>query len=154
MPFVYDDGGRKDTGRRGNAGDCVCRAIAITTGRPYADIYTELAAGNAAERGSRTGRSARSGIHTTRKWFKKHMRVLGFEWIPCMGIGTGCKVHLVAGELPMGRLIASVSSHYVAVIDGVIHDTSDPQRRTYWYEGSVVNRVSERCVYGYWNLAE
>ena len=26
--FVYDDGGRKDAGYKGDAGDCVCRAIA------------------------------------------------------------------------------------------------------------------------------
>jgi hypothetical protein len=31
-----------------------------------------------------------------------------------------------------------VSKHYCAVIDGVIHDTSDPSR-----DGT-------RCVYGYW----
>src|SRR6516164_288534 len=43
-----------------------------------------------------------------------------------MRIGQGCTVHLARGELPMGRLIVSVSRHVVAVIDGVIHDTHDP----------------------------
>lgn len=70
-----------------------------------------------------------------------------------MGIGTGCTVHLVAGELPMGRIVVSVSGHYTAVIDGVIHDTHDPQRRMYHYdEGGKLSRISERCVYGYWKL--
>ena len=54
-----------------------------------------------------------------------------------MGIGTGCKVHLRADELPAGRLVAALSHHMVAVIDGIIHDTYDCSR-----EGT-------RCVYGY-----
>lgn len=35
--FVYDDGGRADAGYRGDTRDCVTRAIAIATGRPYRD---------------------------------------------------------------------------------------------------------------------
>ena len=55
-----------------------------------------------------------------------------------MQIGSGCTVHLRDGELPMGRLLVSVSKHLVAVIDGVIHDLSDPSRN------------GTRCVYGFW----
>jgi hypothetical protein len=55
-----------------------------------------------------------------------------------MSIGQGCTVHLKADELPSGRLILSVSRHYVAMIDGVVHDTHDP------------SRGGTRCVYGYW----
>jgi hypothetical protein len=55
-----------------------------------------------------------------------------------MGIGTGCKVHLNADELPKGRLIVSVSKHYTALIDGVINDLYNP------------DRGGKRCVYGYW----
>lgn len=139
MNFVFDDGGRKAAGFKGNAGDCVVRAIAITTGRPYREVYVALSEGAGAERKSR-GRSARNGIHASRKWFKELMRSWGFEWTPTMQIGSGCTVHLRDGELPMGRLIASVSGHMVAVIDGVMHDTSDP------------SRGGTRCVYGYWKL--
>src|SRR5580658_9694624 len=46
-----------------------------------------------------------------------------------MEIGSGCKAHLRADELPKGRLIVSVSGHLTAVIDGVIHDTHEPSRR-------------------------
>jgi hypothetical protein len=68
------------------------------------------------------------------------MKDLGFEWTPTMTIGSGCKVHLKADELPNGRIIANVSKHVVAVIDGVIYDTHDPSRN------------ETRCVYGYWRL--
>lgn len=141
MRFVHSDGGRAAAGYKGSAGDCVCRAVAIASGKPYAEIYAALAQGAGTERRSR-GRSARNGIHVKRKWFKDYMRSLGFVWVSCMGIGTGCRVHLAAGELPAGRLVVHVSRHSVAVIDGVIHDTFDPQRDT------------GRCVYGYWELKE
>jgi len=36
---------------------------------------------------------------------------LGWKWTPTMRIGQGCKVHLRADELPVGRLIVSVSRH-------------------------------------------
>ena len=39
IPFVRNDGGRQAAGYRGPAGDCVCRATAIVTGRPYRDVY-------------------------------------------------------------------------------------------------------------------
>ena len=69
------------------------------------------------------------------------MRGLGFVWTPTMQIGSGCTVHLRDGELPMGRLVVSLSGHYCAVLDGVVHDLYDPSR-----DGT-------RCVYGYWRLA-
>jgi hypothetical protein len=55
------------------------------------------------------------------------MQSIGFEWLACMKIGGGCKVHLADGELPKGRLVV-VSRHSVAVIDGVVPDTFDDQR--------------------------
>lgn len=143
MKFIYNDGGRAKAGFRGSADDCVCRAITIASGLPYAKVYEALAEGNASQRrgkhdkGKRQ-RTARSGINTTRKWFKDYMASLGFHWVPTMHIGQGCKVHLKDGELPMGRLVVAVSKHYTAVINGEIYDTYDPQRG------------GQRCVYGYY----
>jgi hypothetical protein len=139
MDHVYDDGGREAAGFKGKAGDCVARAVAIATGKPYAEVYAVLSESAGNERKSK-GRSARNGIHTKRKWFHDYMTALGFTWKATMGIGTGCKVHLRDGELPMGRLVVSVSRHMVAVIDGVMRDTFD------------ASRDGTRCVYGYYSL--
>ena len=97
---------------------------------------------------------------------------LGFEWVATMGIGTGCTVHLHDGELPRGRLVVSVSKHLTCVIDGVIHDTFDPQRDVHgvrydvkdnpelkpgeWLhdDGGCICKISRRCVYGYWILTD
>lgn len=142
MKFELDDGGRVAAGFKGSAGDCVTRSIVIASGMPYADVYSALANGSGGERGGKRGkakgRTARNGIHTSRKWFKDLMESWGFKWVPTMQIGSGCKVHLRDGELPTGRLVVAVSKHYTAVIDGVIRDAFDPQR-----DGT-------RCVYGYW----
>lgn len=132
--WVYDDGGRVAAGFRGDAGDCVCRAIAIATGKPYRDVYDDLAERMAA-RGKT--RSARNGID--KKVIREYIASLGWTWWPTMSIGSGCQVHLEAGELPGGRIIVSLSKHVVAVVDGTVHDTHDPTR-----DGT-------RCVYGYWH---
>lgn len=174
MGFVFDDGGRAAAGRKGFAGDCVCRAIAIVAGLPYEEVYSRLAKERGEQRATkRTGKkraSAREGINTRRKWFKDYMASLGFEWVPTMGIGTGCTVHLCAEELPAGRIVVSVSKHYTAMVDGVIHDTHDPRRDVHCveqYRGQELKRgqwlhplgdricwIERRCVYGYWALRD
>lgn len=169
MKFIYDDGGRKEAGYKGTAGDCVCRAITIVTGKPYAEIYDALANGSGNERKSR-GRSARNGIRVKRKWFKEYMAQLGLEWTPTMFVGQGCKVHLLENELPKGRLVVSLSGHYTAVVDGVIYDIYDPSERgTTIYPPSYPKEHipkaaillengngwayrPDRCVYGYWSI--
>lgn len=80
--------------------------------------------------------SARNGVHGAT--MRRYMESIGWRFVPTMTIGSGCKVHLRADELPSGRIVCNVSKHYVAVIDGVIHDTHDPSR-----DGT-------RCVYGYY----
>ena len=138
MKFLYDDGGRSAAGYSGSAGDCATRAIAIATGKSYQEVYdglNGLICGKGQTRRMRRG-SARTG--TPHGIDREYLQAPGWTWTPTMKIGSGCKVHLKADELPAGRLIVSVSRHLVAVIDGVIHDTHDPSR-----EGT-------RCVYGYY----
>lgn len=153
MRYEFNDGGRAASGFKGFASDCVVRAVAIATGRPYQEVYDALSNGCKTQRVTKTRKaSARDGVNVRRKWFKDYMVSLGWKWTPTMGIGTGCTVHLQDGELPTGRLIVSVSKHYTTVIDGVIHDTHDPQRTTVWYgPDGKVTRVLQRCVYGYWS---
>ncbi len=174
MKVVFNDGGREAAGFKGHAGDCVTRAIAIAAELPYTEVYKKIALGNVSQRAGKRGkrtRSANHGVETDRKWFKDYMRSLGFVWTPTMGIGTGCKVHLHDGELPDGRLVVMVSKHACAVIDGVIHDTHDPQRDGVTFERppgwetmplklgysrnqNGIHHVSRRCVYGYWKKVD
>lgn len=168
MKFVLNDGGRAMCGFEGSTGDCVVRAVTIATEQNYEDVYHALGEGCREQRLTKLSKkkaSARNGVNVGRKWFKDYMTGLGWKWTPTMLIGQGCKVHLHDGELPMGRLIVSVSKHYTAVIDGVVHDTHDPQREIAYFEpdrGQVLKAnqgrnqngvftISRRCVYGYWS---
>jgi len=126
-------------------GDCVPRAVTIATEQPYQVVYDELQRRQEEWRLKSNSKSAynkkphRNKVHfgTNKKVAKEYLLNLGWKWKPTMGIGTGCKVHLKASELPQGRLICSVSKHMVAVIDGIINDTYD------------CSRGGTRCVYGY-----
>jgi hypothetical protein len=147
--FQYNDGGRAAAGFKGEAGDCVVRAIAIATQMPYREIYALV---NHVAKESPKHRLIRSRGKTrymprsnARKGvlkadIRKVMARIGWTWVPTMLIGSGCKVHLRADELPTGRIIVSVSKHLTALINGVIQDTHDPSR-----DGT-------RCVYGYYTI--
>ena len=137
--FQYNDGGRANAGYTGTTGDCVVRAIAIATQKPYQEVYDNINILGQSEHITRNKRSksnARTGVYKTA--IRKYMKSIGWNWIPTMFIGQGCKTHLKADELPKGRLVVSVSKHSVAVIDGVINDIYNPDRN------------GTRCVYGYY----
>lgn len=131
MIFSYHDGGRLKAGYRGHTGDCVTRAIAIATGYDYEQVYAELTARSK----HRGGKTARHGI--PREVYEPYLHEHGWAWFPTMTIGSGCRVHLKADELPRGTLIVRLSRHVVAVRDGVLYDTYDSSRN------------GTRCVYGY-----
>ena len=141
MEFIFNDGGRSASGYQGSTGDCATRAIAIVTGIPYQQVYDSI---NQFAQSERTGKrkrgksNARTGVYT--QLVRKLMTSYGWKWTPTMFIGSGCKVHLKASELPKGKLLVNVSKHYTAVIDGVINDKYD------------CSRNETRCVYGYYSL--
>jgi len=100
--WVYDDGGRAAAGFKGKTGDCVTRAIAIALEKPYAEVYesiNELA--RVTERGKNRGRSsARTGVW--KETYRLYLRAQGWEFIPCVRIGTGCQIHLRPRNCPRG----------------------------------------------------
>lgn len=142
LPWIYDDGGRAEFGFRGEAGDCVVRALAIGLRLPYGEAYdtvNERARRLEARMRGKRRSSARNGVlnPTIRAIYAE----LGLVWTPTVTIGSGCKVHLAVDELPDEQVVfAAVSKHMTVVVDGVIHDTYDPSR-----DGT-------RCVYGYYTV--
>lgn len=138
--FQHNDGGRAAAGFKGNTGDCVTRAIAIATGLPYREVYNALnglATYEHIGKRKRGKSSARTGVF--RQTYERYLKSLGWQWVPTMKIGSGCKVHLVPDELPKDTpLVIALSKHLTAVVDNVIQDTYNPDR-----DGT-------RCVYGYY----
>lgn len=136
MSWTYDDGGREAAGYRGKTDDCVTRAVAIATGLPYREVYQGINEAAKRERRSKGKSSARTGVH--KRTTRRYMESIGWQWTPCMEIGSGCTTHLRADELPDGPLVVQLSKHCAAVLNGVVHDTHDP------------SRGGTRCVYGYY----
>ena len=141
MEFVYNDGGRSKYFKKANVRDCVARSISNATGMDYLEVYNginEEAKKEHASKRKRTTSSARNGVYTATA--KRYIeRTLGWVWVPCMGIGTGCQVHLKKGELPSdGSYILNLSGHFSCWKDNELYDTYD------------CSRHGTRCVYGYW----
>lgn len=141
MKYIYATGGRENYFKKATVRDCVTRAIANATGMDYLEVYNGINDVAKRERNSKRKAkrsSARNGVYTaTVKRFIEG--VLGWVWVPCMGIGTGCQVHLRASELPSrGSYILNLSAHLTCWKDGELYDTYD------------CSRDGTRCVYGYW----
>ena len=145
MRYVYNDGGRSDAGYKGEARDCVVRAIAIAAEKPYQEVYDALKEFNAefakgrskkAKKVAAKGTTPRDG--NFRDSYGKYLESLGFQWFAKMRPGQTWRLHLEPSELPKGRIVCKVSKHLVAAIDGIIQDTHDCTR-----EGT-------RMVYGYY----
>lgn len=138
MRWEHDDGGYVASGLKHN---CVCVAIAIAGQLDYRRVYNTVTAEASQSKLVRHRVRPEKGVYKPARDRSIARLLPDWVWTPTMFIGSGCKVHLLDGELPMGRLIVKVSKHLVAVIDGVIHDTHDP------------SRYGSRCVYGYWRKA-
>lgn len=138
MKLNINDGGRKAAGYKGDGRDCVARAIAIATGRGYQEVcdgLNELA--KVERRGKRKKGISKANTGVYMQTATKYLKLMGWEFVATMGIGTGCRVHMRADELPRGVIICRVSHHFVAVIGGVMQDTHD------------CSRGGKRAVYGY-----
>jgi hypothetical protein len=155
--FVKNDGGRRRSGiaragRKDEVSDCVARAIAIATRKPYREVHDALTVAKvrdvAAGKSDWTRRARRKGgvyaFHADHgvgdEVYGPYLKDLGWRFTSTKELPRGRGVHLRADELPKGRLMVLLPGHLTAVIDGVIHDTldcSDEGRRRirgYWTE--------------------
>jgi len=123
LNFQYNDGGRAAAGYKGSASDCVCRAIAIVTGKSYQEVYNGLWLRIRNQIGigheGRAGTSPRSGLHPST--YGPYLEGLGYRWIAFARDG------LDPSQIPTGRVVVHQSEHLAAIIDGVIHDMRDPK---------------------------
>ncbi len=127
MNHVFNDGGRAAASYKGSAGDCGARSMAIALDLDYKAVYIELANANR-DRGY--AKSARNGLY--KDVFNDVLKQHGWIWHAAPKF-NGRKAK--CSDMPKGRVIARQASHYVAVVDGVPHDTWD---------------CSHKMVYGYW----
>ena len=125
--FTFNDGGRAKAGYKGLAGDCGARAMAIAMAMDYQMAYDLIAHANQSQG---LAKSARNGI--SKALYSDVLNARGWVWHPAPKF-EGRKAR--ASDMPQGIVIARQAGHYVAIIDGIPHDTWD---------------CSDRMVYGYW----
>ena len=135
QPFVLVTGNAGFVKIQDEGNSASYRAIAIATEQKFEDVQAEITRMLKHTAKWRNGKPKRAVA------CYEYLAKQGWHWTTTMTIGSGCKVHLTADELPVGRLIVKISKRLVAVIDGTIHDTTDP------------SRDGKRCVYGYWSKA-
>lgn len=133
MMWNFNDGGRsKVFPKKAKKGDCVVRAIAIATGKPYGRVWHDIQAECEESRLCKmNGRDFGPDHGVAKEIWEPYLLSLGWLWIPTMARGTGTYVHVDASELPIfaGPLILRTSRH-LTVMDstGTIQDKYDCSR--------------------------
>jgi hypothetical protein len=125
--WIYDDGGRERMGlvRLKSTGDCVPRAISISSGLSYIDAFEIVNRFCQREK----NRVSYANIGVRKKTLDKIMKHLGYQWIN--------KRFKWDGRTMVGNYVFNLSDHVVAYIDGKFHDI---------YKSVPAGRI----VYGYW----
>ena len=154
--YRYNDGGRKEAGYKGHTGDCVVRAMAIVSGRPYLKVYDFVG------QGMKAAGFARSGNAYTAKYKKgkgspkaaqnKVKQAFGFQKIKQP---KGKKLTYSQAHEKYGNCIVSSTRHVCAIVDGKLQDTFDG--RGYWWVEAVKTKVeAEDCAVmsHVWNVAK
>lgn len=128
--FIKSDGGRAAAGFKGQTGDCAVRAMAIALELDYKACYEELAEANKALTGKKT---CRQGIY--KETLTEVLERYGWKWHAAPKF-EGRKAR--STDMPSGKVIARMSRHFVAVIDGTVYDSFD---------------CTNKMVYGYWQAS-
>lgn len=126
MKYQYNDGGRSAFFDTPGNNDCVTRALAIATGLTYLEVWDGVTA---------TGTRNPSGrVRTQCAEFTAFAKSLGLQFVSTMRV-------LKEIKFPP-RAVACINGHYVAIVDGVMHDTYNP------------SPAGNKHCFGYWTPKE
>ena len=126
MKFIHNTGGRERYYRGTKTGDCVIRAIAITTNTDYKKVWEDL-----------NDISRHKGYYSNQtQVYETYLKQLGWQEVK-----TGRPFPQV-NQLQVDRAIvycrAGYGTHLVAIVDGDLHDIWD---------------CRDRVAYSYWEKA-
>ena len=146
MKYTFNNGGRNEH-YKGLTGDCVTRAITIATKLPYDVVYDSL-------------------FHIAKHWKGNYKLAKRIRLNPSPRNGCYCEVgsdflkainlEEVRKKLKIndqmfykGRYVVKVRKHWIAIIDGVIHDTWDSRKTS----GAYTDGVPQwKTVTRYWKV--
>lgn len=148
--FVVDDGGREASGRKGDAGDCVVRAITLAGRMDYDFVYKALADASAAVTNPMI--NSKPGQRTARDGFSPSIAgpvLQSWGWTD-HSIPRGTRIG-VLGELPdVSSMVLGYGirrPHWLAVADGVVRDTWDSRWTRHTCELASGSRVPALAQY-------
>ena len=154
LDFRFHDGGRSNY-FKGEAGDCVVRAIAIATNTDYKVVYDELFQINKdyvakkntklskqmKSRANQKGGTPRNGNY--KKIYHDYLINKGWKWVSLRKFGSKERTKL--DQLThLKNIIVAVNKHLMCMKDGIVYDTWD-SRWSYWFE-----KKSARTANGYY----
>ena len=139
LGYEYDDGGRQAAGYKGSTGNCVVRAIAITTDFGYQHVYDAMAdamkcagyarSGNAyATRKRKDGKPAKGNGLNGRQVQEMVLRHFGFEKVK---LAKGPRPTYAEAHKAYGECIVSTTKHMAALKGGALRDTFDGREYDY-----------------------
>lgn len=129
--YVCNDGGASQAGYSSRS-DCAVRAVAIALNMPYVESRKLLQ--NFTRRGRQGNGVISRGVY--KEDLDSALQSQGLVWHSAPKF-EGRKAR--CSDMPHGNVIARMSHHFVAVIDGVAYDTFD---------------CTDKMVYGFWSNKE
>lgn len=133
LPHQYNDGGRSLAGYSGKTGDCVVRALTLSTNSSYMNMYSYCNQTlKEIEKGQKSKSTSASGVYNST--LTKLMKRFKFKWVANR---NKYKVNIPN----RGTYIVAFTHHVSVVKDGTILDTYNP-----------FNEVGN-FVKGYWKVA-
>ena len=158
--YVYDDGGREAAGFKGEAGDCVVRAISIGTNKPYKEVYDAMGEAFAAAGFARSGNidvTRRRKDSTTRKdrqrdgrkGYRIQRQVMKDFGLELIRLKSRSRMTYTQAYAFAGDCVVTTTKHVCALKDGALHDTFDGRTYIANFDGG---REHERKAMSIWRM--
>lgn len=156
LGFNYNDGGRKEAGYKGDAGDCVTRAISIATGNGYEVTRKDLMRVTEGFKGKSRSKvakrvksnSVRNGVF--KEIYRPYLEAIGWKRVGLQKFGDPKRYYMTTDDLPMGTVIVEMRKHLVTVIDHVVKDTWDSRVSQKWVDGAPTDETTPKAITAYW----
>ena len=162
LDFMFSDGGRELAGYKGDAGDCVTRAISTAIAwesdsryeyeKHRSELMKRMSSWRKTSRSKKAkatkSNSVRNG--TPQEVYRPYLEDLGWERVSLVKFGDPTRKEMVKEDIPDGVVILEVSKHLVACVRHAVFDTWDCREATIFVEGFATRETKPRTVTAYW----
>jgi hypothetical protein len=162
LDLMFCDGGRELAGYKGDAGDCVTRAISTAIAwesdsryeyeKHRSELMKRMSSWRKKSRSRKAkatkSNSVRNG--TPKEVYRPYLEDLGWERVSLVKFGDPTRKEMVKEDIPDGVVILEVRKHLVACAHHTVFDTWDCRETTVFVEGLATRETKPRTVTAYW----